>query len=245
MSKRIVSTAATLTLAALLSTAAAAAPPCPPAVADHIPVAAVPLNIDLVKAQLRDYHDRSYEADLADVYAAAEKYIKGRLGEKLPRPAIVLDIDETILSNWRAIVADDFGFFAKSAACNLPSDEACGFNKWIDRAEAEALEPARRFFNEMKGSVQIFLISARRDQQRMVTFQNLERAGYSGWAGLVTRPDNDTNPSPQSFKTLARQRIQADGYTILANIGDQLSDLDGGRAADCPFKLPNPFYFIK
>ena len=162
-----------------------------------------------------------------------------------PNPAIVLDIDETILSNWRTFVADDFGFFPKAATCNIPSDEACGFNKWIDRAEAEALEPARKFFNAMKGSVQIFLITGRRDHQRMVTLQNLERAGYDGWAGLVTRPDNDTAASPQDFKTKARQAILANGHTILANIGDQLSDLDGGRAAECAFKLPNPFYFIK
>ena len=34
------------------------------------------------------------------------------------------------------------------------------------------------------------------------------------------------------------------GYRIIANVGDQESDLTGG-GADRSFKLPNPFYFIE
>lgn len=45
------------------------------------------------------------------------------------------------------------------------------------------------------------------------------------------------------FKSQARQAIEADGHTIIANVGDQLSDLTGGYAERC-FKVPNPFYFI-
>jgi hypothetical protein len=33
------------------------------------------------------------------------------------------------------------------------------------------------------------------------------------------------------------------GHTIMANVGDQWSDLAGGHAA-MDFKVPNPFYFI-
>ena len=39
------------------------------------------------------------------------------------------------------------------------------------------------------------------------------------------------------------RRIERRGYTILANVGDQRSDLAGGHARRA-FKLPNPFYFI-
>lgn len=38
-----------------------------------------------------------------------------------------------------------------------------------------------------------------------------------------------------------RAAIEAQGYTIVANVGDQESDLAGGRA-ERAFKLPNPFY---
>jgi hypothetical protein len=33
------------------------------------------------------------------------------------------------------------------------------------------------------------------------------------------------------------------GHPIIANVGDQWSDLAGGHAA-MDFKVPNPFYFI-
>ena len=34
------------------------------------------------------------------------------------------------------------------------------------------------------------------------------------------------------------------GYTIIATVGDQESDLEGGFA-ECRFKALNPFYFIR
>jgi hypothetical protein len=40
-----------------------------------------------------------------------------------------------------------------------------------------------------------------------------------------------------------RERIEKDGYTIIANAGDQPSDLAGGHA-EMTFLLPNPFYRI-
>ena len=60
----------------------------------------------------------------------------------------------------------------------------------------------------------------------------------------MLKADGDTS-SAQDYKTAARKKLMAeDKYTIVANIGDQLSDL-AGDAAECTFKLPNPFYFIK
>jgi hypothetical protein len=49
-----------------------------------------------------------------------------------------------------------------------------------------------------------------------------------------------------TYKTSMRKEIEKD-YFIIANIGDQYSDLIGDKTDDhaerC-FKLPNPFYFI-
>ena len=66
------------------------------------------------------------------------------------------------------------------------------------------------------------------------------KAGYDGWTKLIMRPEGMPTAD---FKTGARQAIEADGYTIVANVGDQFSDLAGDHAERC-FKLPNPFYFI-
>lgn len=235
---------ALLLVAPACAPSAGVAASCPALPRDRAPVAAVPLNLDLVKRQFLTYNDSGiYVADLKAVYDVVEAHIGSRLG-RAARPAIVLDIDETVLSNWETFKANNFGFFVDAAQCVIPSTEACGFNVWIAQMRAPAIDPARDFFTRMKSKgVATFFITGRRDSQRAMTVTNLESQGFTGWNGLTTRPDAE-HGSPQPFKTRAREKIQSDGYTIVANIGDQLSDLDGGRAAECAFKLPNPFYFI-
>jgi acid phosphatase len=49
--------------------------------------------------------------------------------------------------------------------------------------------------------------------------------------------------SAADFKAPQRARIEGQGYTIIANIGDQPSDLDGGFS-ERTYLLPNPFYRI-
>jgi HAD superfamily, subfamily IIIB (Acid phosphatase) len=45
------------------------------------------------------------------------------------------------------------------------------------------------------------------------------------------------------YKSGARRDIESQGYRIIANVGDQYSDLAGGHAQRA-FKLANPFYFL-
>ena len=45
------------------------------------------------------------------------------------------------------------------------------------------------------------------------------------------------------FKAPQRRNMVARGFTIVVNVGDQDSDLEGGYA-ERTFKLPNPFYYI-
>ena len=49
--------------------------------------------------------------------------------------------------------------------------------------------------------------------------------------------------SAADYKTPIRAAIEKEGYTIVANIGDQPSDLLGGFAERI-FLLPNPFYRV-
>ena len=89
----------------------------------------------------------------------------------------------------------------------------------------------------------MIFITGRHDHQRDATLINLEHAGFDGWTELRTRPDSDEFPTVQAFKTVERIKVEAEGYTIIVNVGDQMSDIDGEHAR-CIFKVPNPFYFI-
>jgi acid phosphatase len=228
----------------MLSTVGTVAAECPAVPEAHIPPPSLPLNIDKIKEELRKYHDSEYNRDLAAAYATARSYVERRAGQ-VNKPAVVLDIDETTLSNWPNINADDFGFIANGRCDALPAGP-CGFNAWILKSSAKAIPPALEFFNSVKSEgVAIIFITARRDSQRQATLRNLRRAGYKGWTKLILRRDKDNFPTAGAYKTAARAKLAAnDKFTIIANIGDQQSDLEGGQA-ECSFKLPNPFYFIK
>jgi acid phosphatase len=228
---------------------------CPAERQPHLPPLEDPKdNIDKHKAQLRAYEKGmdenrgAYHDDIKQVIDDALTYVMSR-ADKVERPAVVLDIDETSLSNWDNIDADDFGFIG-GGECPMKPKLACGFPAWIDRAEALAIEPTRNFFNAMRTkNIAVFFITGRKDSQRRVTILNLHHEGFFDWTGLTTRPDDDQRGSIVPFKSGERERIEngesaSKPYHIIATIGDQASDLAGGHA-ECAFKIPNPFYFIK
>ncbi|MGA9089809.1 MAG: HAD family acid phosphatase, partial [Bradyrhizobium sp.] len=229
----------------IASNPARAAPEgCPAPVPNHIPAAPPPpLNIDTVKDLLLEYHQQYYDIDVAAVFESAQKYIEQKAAQS-KRPALVLDIDETSLTNWPSILADNFGFMAGGSCDVLPAGP-CGFNEWILKGSAKAIEPARRLFDAAKAKgVAVIFITGRPDKQRDITVLNLDHAGFEGWTELRTRPDRDDLPTVQEFKTAERTKVEAEGYTIIADVGDQISDLDGEHSG-CHFKVPNPFYFIR
>ena len=222
---------------------------CPAPVADHLPtVPSGPLNIGTIKPLLVDYHTNRYDEDVAAVFNSAKKFMEQNAAQS-KRPVIVLDIDETSLTNWPNLVADDFGFVAGGSCDVLPAGP-CGFNRWILSSTAEALGPALNLFKAAKLiGVGVIFITGRPDSQRDATVINLEHAGFDGWTELRTRPDRDPRTTVQQYKTDERIAVEKEpeGYTIIANIGDQWSDLRGDGTGDhsgCPFKVPNPFYFI-
>jgi predicted secreted acid phosphatase len=159
-------------------------------------------------------------------------------------PALILDIDETSLSNWTELEANDFGFILEGT-CTLQPAFPCGNKEWVLNHIADAIVPRRELFNAAKAKgVAVFFITGRPEAQRAATINNLSQVGYQGWSGLALRPAGDAKTrSVQEYKTAERAKIVAQGYTIIANVGDQYSDIDGGLA-ERTFKMPNPFYFI-
>jgi predicted secreted acid phosphatase len=201
-----------------------------------------PPNLGDLKQQIREYQrSGAYDRDLAAVAAAAQAFVEQRAGE-VSKPALVLDIDETSLSNWPQLEANDFGYIPKGPCRNLP-EGPCGSLAWDFTLRAKAIEPTLALFNAAKAKgVSVFFITGRRESERRVTAANLRAAGYHGWAGLVMREPNDKR-SIADYKSGERAKIEVKGYLIIANMGDQPSDLAGGHA-ERGFLLPDPFYRI-
>jgi predicted secreted acid phosphatase len=239
----LIAASAIVALSLAPSPAGAAADTCPAPVPNHIPaVPPPPLNLGPIKDMLVEYHQKFYDADVAAVFESAQNYIEKNASEA-KRPALVLDIDETSLTNWPNLHADDFGFVADGTCDELPAGP-CGFNAWILKGSATAIEPAHKLFEAAKTKgVAVIFITGRPNSQRDITILNLDHAGYEGWTELRTRPDGEGG-TVQDYKTKERIKVEAEGYTIIAGVGDQMSDIDGGHSG-CTFKVPNPFYFIR
>jgi HAD superfamily, subfamily IIIB (Acid phosphatase) len=220
---------------------AAAEPPAPPT--PIVPPPVQPANIGDLKAEATRYYDSgAYLTDLQQAAWPAIPWIDEEAA-RVNRPAVVFDIDETALSNWDAIEANDFGRVI-GGTCADPPHGPCGWQAWDLRAQSTVIPPTMDVYNTAKdGGVAIFFITGRPESQRAATERNLRAAGYTGYTRLIMEPAEAHYVSAADFKAPQRQAIEAEGYTIVANMGDQPSDLDGGFA-ERTFLLPNPFYRI-
>ena len=181
-----------------------------------------------------------YEADFARVVAQAQAYVERRAATAV-RPAIVLDIDETSLSNWPAYKANGWGRVV-AGECNLDQGP-CGLRAWQATAQSKALPPTLALVTRAKSlGVAVFFISGRPQSLRDATMRNLREQGYT-WDDVIVLPEGASFTSAVNFKAPERKKIAERGFTILLSMGDQQSDLDGGYA-ERTFKLPNPVYFL-
>lgn len=205
------------------------------------PATREPQNLYRLKQEITAYIDRGhYEEDLARDAAVAEAWIVQRAaragrnpaGPAQGRLAIVFDIDETTLSNLSHMRERDFGY--------VPAE----WNAWVAEARAPVIEPVRRIYRAARThGVAVIFLTGRKESDRPGTEKNLRTDGFTDYLAIHFKP-SDPPQSTESFKTAMRKKYTEEGWTIIANIGDQWSDLNGGYA-ERGFKLPNPFYITK
>lgn len=142
-----------------------------------------------------------------------EKLLKKNPKKKGVKPAVVLDIDETIVDN------------SPYQAWNVVSGTGypVNWNQWIDRAEAKPLPGAVDFLNyaNAKG-VEIFYISNRSEAQKAATIKNLKQIGAPQADArhiLLQQPG-------EKGKETRRQQV-AKTHDILLLFGDNLGDFSG------------------
>jgi acid phosphatase len=153
-----------------------------------------------------------------------------RTGEKL---AMVFDIDETSLSNWKLLVQEDFTYDKKA------------FDAWNESGQSPAIPGSLRVEQEAERlGVAVFFITGRPEREREITEQNLKAQGFGGWQQLSLRSAAMEGKTAEEYKSSVRADIVGQGYKIVLNVGDQWSDLKGKPEAEYSVKYPNPFYFI-
>jgi hypothetical protein len=183
---------------------------------------------------------RRLEKKAEGYLSAASKHHKPAKGKK----AILLDVDDTTLNTYNYEI---FSNFVYNPASNATFVNGAAF-------PAVPGMPGLVKWAKAKG-YRIFFLTGRPVTQHDGTVTNLTKVGYPSvpdshlylkdlsapWLSscATTTPVCTTI----QYKSLTRKHIESQGYDIVANFGDQFSDLKGGFA-DKVFKLPNPMYYL-
>jgi predicted secreted acid phosphatase len=187
--------------------------------------------------EIREYYDSGdWNTAIAKQVAKAKAYLAKRVnGRRAPRkPALILDIDETALNN---VVCLD-------AKNGIPYDAGI-YAGCVIAYDAPAFKTVRSLYKRAtRLGVRTFFVTGRPEGIREGTLTNLRAAGYKGEYELFLQPASYEKESKVPYKSGVRKRIQRRGYKILANVGDQRSDLKGGYS-ERTYKLPNPIYFTE
>ncbi|MFI8769873.1 HAD family acid phosphatase [Streptomyces sp. R-07] len=163
-------------------------------------------------AALADVDYTTWRRDVAAVVAEARPYIEARAENAgREKQAIVLDIDNSSLET-------DFHPFWE-----LPTPAIADVRTLVRDAHARG--------------VAVFFVTARPGIIYSLTDWNLKKSGYPV-DGLYVRSLPDLFSEVSAYKTEKRAEIEAKGYTIIANIGNNTTDLVGGHA-ERTFKLPD------
>ena len=189
----------------------------------------------------------NYAKEVKGITAKAESVLKVARGlshRSHAKPALVFDVDDTTLNTYDYEVAQQFAY--------TPASNAVFVNAGAFPAVFGM--PALVNWAGSHGYT-VFFITGRPESQRAATSANLASAGYTvptDTAHLYLK-----QPTPPSYlhcaaaptcttieyKSGTRAQIESMGYRIVADFGDQFSDLEGGHSG-MQFKLPNPMYYL-
>lgn len=156
--------------------------------------------------------------------------------KKINRPAIIVDIDETVLDNspyQAGLLNSNNGF------------QLTTWNQWIKVEKAQAVPGAVEFVNYInKNGGKVFFISnrdessaknAKTNDLEIATMNNLKSVGFMGvneqtilLKGEFTKQIDGKENTSKQWRVEAVKNGSADGkrYTVIALIGDNLNDFD-------------------
>lgn len=177
-----------------------------------------------------------YLRDFEEAVESARMYLKTVQTDNARRYAIVLDIDETALSNLPYYRDHHYG---------VGEFQDPMWSAWVRKAAAPAMGPLLGLYEELIiANWSIIFISERPETELNATIQNLVTAGYKDWTALILWPADELNLTVQSYKSSRRTELEKQGYEIKSSLGDQWSDIVGPAVGERTFKLPNPMYQI-
>jgi acid phosphatase class B len=183
-----------------------------------------------------------YAAEIRAVAKAARLYLRNSVGNECSAPApakrcramVVFDIDDTLFSSYTFLAQPSVMFTYQSAGQNA-AETACSLPTIVATRSLLHFAQAR--------GVTVALITGRSAANRATTVACLTQAGITDYRYLVMRTAASAGDTAAVYKAGRRAILERAGWKIVFSIGDQPSDMFGGRA-QAGFLLPNPMYMI-
>lgn len=172
-----------------------------------------------------------------------------QLNSSLP-PAIILDVDETVLDN---------SPFQARLIKNNKSYTPERWNSWVREEKADAIAGALEFTQKAAAKgITIFYLTNRESQVEQATYNNLQALGFPLKEGADILLTKNERPGWTSAK-VNRRKYVAENYRVIMLFGDNLNDFlpaddithekrmalvdtYRNRFGSAWFVLPNPVY---
>jgi predicted secreted acid phosphatase len=202
--------------------------------------------------------DSNYATEARKVAADGGHWLdaKANAASTPAKKAIILDVDDTTLATFNYELYSNWDFNPTTNGDFVNGERFPAVPGMVALANAAQAE-----------GYAIVYLTGRPQAQEPHTLGNLTKVGYptptalsDGSDGLFTKPSVGSYPaylqgpcadeiaaakscSTIHYKSGTRAYVESLGYDIVANFGDQFSDLIGG-SADRTFKVPNPSYYL-
>lgn len=198
----------------------------------QISCASTLMNLDKAKDEVAKYYESGQYAEelTAIIEEAKEKFSKVAPTQN---SAVIFDIDETALDNYKEIKRIGFGY------------ERQLWEEWLQKAEAPAIPQVKSLYDFLiERGFKVVFITGKKDYQYNAALKNMIAAGYTKFDTIITRSKDEYKVKSAPYKSQKRSALVGKGYVIAGCVGDQLTDCEGSNCGII-VKLPNYLYLVE
>lgn len=177
------------------------------------------------------YESGKYENVLGQRTEGVARDAIKAIGEKVKFPAVVMVVEDVLLSTYKARKKQGFSVNAAAKA---------DLENHVILSALPPIKPSVDLMDILlQRNIPVFLVSYRPENLRVPVIANLSKAGIAGWTKLFMLPPN--YPKNRSFCEEVRKGLQVSGYNIIATLGVLPEDVIG-KSAGRAVLLPNYIY---
>ena len=168
--------------------------------------------------------------------SAKENLIKAFVENDYTNPAIIMDLDETVLDNSRYQIE----IFNKGEKFNIKS-----WAKWVNRCEAGLVPGAKEYIDLARQlGIQLIFISNRMDARVEITKKNMKKLSIYDDSDIyllrLDKKDKKTIRRSEVFNGTNRME-EYGSFDVIMYLGDAMGDFEVIDFSN-NFILPNPMY---